>query len=196
MPAHRIKVAPDRIAEGKQLYELTQTPVDDIAALLGLSPRTLERRIAEWGWTPRSAPRHVTDRASVAAAPVNKAAADTDAGNPHLPEARIALAARIHKTVERGLDAVERVLGKVDPADPSEAERSARTLAAVARTLHEIAAFTKPDEMTPPDEADDDPVPQDIDEFRRELTRRIRGFIERRRAGAGGVSAAPEESLE
>jgi hypothetical protein len=177
----KIEIAPERIAEGKQLYELTETPVPDIAAMMGISPRTLTRRVVEWGWTPRRAPRHVTDRALVAAAPavavVNAAPGAAD--DSLAPEARTAAnAARIQKIVKRGLDAVERVLDKVGPADEGGAERSARTLAAVARTLQEMAAITTPDEGAPPDEADDDPVPRDIDEFRNELARRIHALID------------------
>ncbi len=109
---------------------------------------------------------------------------------------RAALAVRIRNVVEREIAAVERVLDAVGAADGGEAERSARTLASVSRTLREIAALNQPDEVTPPDEADDDPIPRDIDEFRRELARRIRGFIDVRRNRAAGISDEPEASLE
>ena len=196
----KIQIAPERIADGKRLYELTLTPVPDIAAMMGISRKTLERRVREWGWTPRSAPRFATDRALAVMASTDavvNAGPPAAACNPVSPEARSALAARIHGIVEQGLDAVERVLTKVGPADEGGAERSARTLAAVTRTLHEMAAFTKPDEVTPPYDADDDdPVPRDIEEFRRELARRIRGFIEARRNGASRLRDEPEASLE
>jgi hypothetical protein len=164
--------------------------VPDIAAMMGISRRTLARRIDEWGWIPRSAPRHKTDRALVAAAPAAqtlRVPPQITAGTPVSPEMRLALAARIHSSVERGLDAVDRVLDKVGPADEGGAERGARTLAAIARTLREIAAFTQPDEMTPPDEADDDSIPLDMDELRRELTRRINAFVDARRNGESGT---------
>jgi predicted lipoprotein len=114
------------------------------------------------------------------------------------PVTRSALAARIHGIVAQGLDAVERVLSKVGPADESGAERSARTLAAVARTLQEMAALTKPEaEVMPPDDADDDdPIPRDINEFRRELARRIRNFIEIRRNGAGRILDQRESEVD
>jgi hypothetical protein len=194
----KIAIAPERIAEGKQLYELTETPVPGIAALMGVSPRTLTRRVAEWRWTPRSAPRLTTDRALVAVAPAVAAvkAAPGAADDALSPAARTAAnAARIQKIVTLGLDAVERVLDQVGPSDQGGAERSARTLAAVARTLQEMAAITQPVEVTPPDETDDDPVPRDIDEFRRELTRRIRNFIDARRNGAGRLRNEREGEL-
>ena len=187
MTTPNIQIAPERIAEGKQLYELTLTPVPDIAAMMGVSRRTLERRIREWGWAARSAPRHVTDRALVATAPAVIAMRTGPAapvGDAMSAEARAALAARILGIVHRGLDAVDRVLDKVGPADEGGTERCARTLAAVARTLQDMAAFAKPEaEATPPDESDDDTIPRDIDEFRNELARRIHALIDARQDG-------------
>ena len=102
------------------------------------------------------------------------------------PAARIELAACIQDSVERGLDAVDRVLDSVGPADEGGAERSARTLAAIARTLHEMAAIAKPEsEATPPDETDDDAIPRDIDEFREALALRIEAFVEAERESEG-----------
>ena len=181
-----IDIAPERIAEAKRLYELTSTPVPDIAAMMGVSRRTFDRRVIAWRWAKRGAPRHVTDRALVAAAPPI----------PPSPELQGTLAEKIHMTVERGLAAVNRILDKVGPADEAGAERSARTLAALTRALLEIKAITQPTDATPTNEADDDPVPRDIDEFRLELARRIRHFIEARRIGADRLSAEPEGSLE
>jgi hypothetical protein len=91
---------------------------------------------------------------------------------------------------------IERAVGVLGPSNEAEAERTVRTLAGISRTLREIAALNRPDEVAPPDEADDDPVPRDLDEFRNELARRIRGFVEARRNGAGRISDEPEGSLE
>jgi hypothetical protein len=128
MATAKIQIAPECIADGKRLYELTLTPVPDIAAMMGISRKTLERRVHEWGWTLRSAPRVATERVLVAIAPtgaVVNAGPPAAVRNPVSPEARSALAARIHGIVEQGLDAVERVLNKVGPADEGGAERSA-----------------------------------------------------------------------
>ena len=95
---------------------------------------------------------------------------------------RLAIAARIQGVVEREMDAVERVLDKLGPADGVEAEHCARTLASLARTMHEIAALARPDDVTPPDEADDDAIPRDIDALRNELARRIHAIIDARQA--------------
>jgi hypothetical protein len=200
MAARRIEIAAERIAQGKQLYELTATPVPAIAALIGVSHRTLGRRVREWGWVPRSAPRIEADRALVAAPPSPPAQSDTApcvaAATAGETETKAVLesdlrnenAVRIQQLVASSLAAVGRVLGKVGPADEGGAERSARTLAAVARTLQEMSAITQPDDETPKDDADDDnqPAPRDIDEFRRELARRLRGIIESRRQRISG----------
>ena len=57
MATPKIEIAPERIADGKRLYETTLTPVPDIAAMMGVSRRTLERRIVEWGCRARAFPQ-------------------------------------------------------------------------------------------------------------------------------------------
>jgi hypothetical protein len=121
-----------------------------------------------------------------------EAAANSD---PVSPQQRAAIAQRIMGAIERELNAIERVLDRVTPADQSEAEHGARTLASISRALREIAALNQTDESAPHDDAEYDPVPRDIDEFRRELARRIRGFIAVRRIGAAGFSGDPAGEL-
>ncbi len=197
MVGKQISIAPERIVEGKQLYELTGTPVSDIAALMGVSRRTLERRLHQWGWVPRRAPRTETDRALVAAPPAPVAAsASADPASAITPgEAaamRSANAVRIQQLVANSLNAVDRVLAKVGPVDEGGAERSARTLAAVTRALQEMAAMTQPDDEAPPDAVDDeDAIPRDIDEIREALARRIHALID---AESGANSADRGES--
>jgi len=112
------------------------------------------------------------------------------------PGERIALAARIQSVVEREMDAVERVLETFDaPSNKTEAERSARTLASLARTLREITALIQPDQMTPPDDADDDSIPRDIDELRRELARRLKGLVDAERAREGERPGRPAADM-
>ncbi|MGE0045700.1 MAG: hypothetical protein AB7T08_08070, partial [Hyphomonadaceae bacterium] len=89
--------------------------------------------------------------------------------------ARLSLAERVQRTVERELDAVERVLACLRPANESEVERTARTLASLARTLRDIVAFDDPPAVEPDD--DDDAGPRDMDEFRRDLARQIDEII-------------------
>lgn len=91
-----------------------------------------------------------------------------------------ALAVRVQRVVERELDAIDQILGAIGAADAAEAERSARTLASLARALKEVMRLAAPDEAADAD--DDDPVPRDLDEFRRELARRIEALA------AGGAA--------
>jgi hypothetical protein len=115
-----------------------------------------------------------------------------------LAATRLALAARLQDAVESELDAVHRVLSMVKPADQAEAELGSRTVVNIAHALSEVAFLAAPaeDETTRNADDDADPVPRDIDEFRRELTRRIRGFIEARRNGAVELPFLPEGHLD
>jgi hypothetical protein len=188
MGAHKIQVAPELVTEGKRLYEQTLTPLSDIAAVLGITRTLLSTRISEWGWKPRRAHSRGVDIFHAmrgAAAALATAQAPTASATDLVPvtdQQRMALAVSIQSLVESELAAADRILKAVNAASPDEAERSARTLASISRTVREIAALNQPMEVAPADEAHDDPVPRDIDEFRYELARRIRGFIEARRS--------------
>jgi hypothetical protein len=198
MVAHKKVIAPAQIAEAKRLYEQTLTPMLDIAAMLGIARSTLNNRVREWKWVRRSGAGGAVDIARVvrgnavavltANADLAPAAVPADFVRlaPVSAERRAALAARIQAVAEREMDVIERVVQVLGPADEAGAERVTRTLARVSRTLREVAALNQPDEVTPPDDADADPLPRDIDEFRNELARRIRGIIAARKAAAAG----------
>jgi hypothetical protein len=198
MATPKIEIAPELVAEGKRLYEETLTPVHDIAAMMGVSRRTLENRIREWNWRRRRHSSGAVDlfhavRGAAAAAATAETLADGGRLKPGSPEQRAALALRIHNVVERQMAAVEDISKLIKANDLGEAERCSRTLASVARILREIVAIYQPEEqVTAPDESDDDAVPRDIDEFRRELARRIHALIEAERGGGspGAESAA------
>jgi hypothetical protein len=202
MATPKIQIAPELIAKGKRLYETTMTTIADIAGFMGIKRRTLENRIVEWNWKRRRQPSgaleifHAVRGAAIAVATAEPPVANGPKPEPVSEQQRLAIAQRIMSVVEREMDAAERIVNVIKPNDQIEAEHGARTLASVSRTLREIKALTEPDQVTPPDETDDDPVPRDIDEFRYELARRIRGFIEARRASAGRVSDESKASLE
>ena len=99
------------------------------------------------------------------------------------------LAARVQRVVERELNAVERILDNLGPTEAGEAERAARTLASLARTLREVALSNDGQGAPQADEPDDDPIPRDIDEFRRELACRIDAFI-----ASQADSAVPDDA--
>ena len=110
----------------------------------------------------------------------------TPASAPTREEAHAALAVRIQRVAEREMDAVERVLDVLGPSDQAEADRCARALAGISRTLREITALNTPEDVTRADDTDDDPVPVDLDALRCELARRIKGLIEAERAAVDG----------
>lgn len=198
------EIAPETLAEARRLYEQTLAPVGDIADMIGLSRSALYERVREGGWRARRAgptfnvARAVSDgmrapRAATAARAHDEAAAET--AEPVTPQERMAIARRIMNTVEREMDAIERILVTITPADQLEAEHGARTLASLSRTLREIAALNKPDDETPQDDADaDDEFPQDIDEFREELARRINELVDarRQRGSAGDIGGGAD----
>ena len=195
--AAKKEIAPELLAEAKRLYEQTLAPVDDIAAMLGLSRTPFYRRVREGGWRGRRARigtfEFVRALSGTAAAmlvptpaPAEQPRAEVAApAVPLLPEQRLAMALRVQHVIECEMDAMKRILAVIKPSNQLEAEQGARTLAGVSRALRELKALTEPDEVTPPDDADDDPVPLDIDEFRNELARRINAFVDAERNGEG-----------
>jgi hypothetical protein len=205
MSPRKIEIDPELVAEGKRVYEMTATPLRDLAGMMGISRRTLENRIREWNWKRRrvaSRPIELLHAVRGAAIATLTDDAPGRAANamPVSSERRHALAERIQGVVEREIAAVERVLAVVGPSDQVEAEGSARTLASIARTLREISALNLPDpsasdEAKAANDIDDDAIPQDMDEFRRELARRIHAIVDaQRREESGGDNAADAES--
>ena len=199
-------IAPEVVAEARRLYEETLAPVEDIRAMMGLASASFYRRVHNLGWRRRHGhagksefPRSLTGAAVAkllapsADLPRAQLAANDE---PPTPQQRNALAHHIMVTTRDALDAVQRVIVNVAPGDQAANDHCARTLASVSRSLRDIAALNKLAEVKAPDEAEDDPVPRDMDEFRYELARRIRGFIENERRSAGEIPAQPEAEVE
>jgi hypothetical protein len=96
---------------------------------------------------------------------------------------RAALVGRLWRAAEQQIDEIELRMRAAGLAS-ADREGNARTFATLVKTLRELAAFDeaqrarKPTSQTMDD--DDDPIPRDIEEFRRELARRIESFIEDR----------------
>lgn len=189
---------PEDLAKARHLYEKTLAPVDDIAAMLGLSKTPFYRRVKELGWERRRASHGTFEfaRAMTGTMLEPEQATNTDAPADPLPpaashtavseEARHALALRIQRVAERELDAIERILDMLGPSSQPEADRCARTLAGLSRTLREITALNMPEKAIPADDPDDDTIPIDLDELRCELARRIDEVIEARYRAAPG----------
>ena len=96
------------------------------------------------------------------------------------PATGMALIERVTQAVERELSQIEIIVGgnRVKPAQRTEAERRARTLASLARTLSEVRKL-RADETKPKRDNDDD-LPRDLDEFRRTLSRRLEQMVRAR----------------
>lgn len=187
MSAKRKDIAPELIEEARLLYETTDTPTDVIAAKLDIARGTLNERIRKWGWTRRGYAKadEVELPAAIARVP--------DA--PQLPEeTALPFATRIRRVIDAQLSVAERMLKVLEPTTSAQAERTARVLATVSRTILEIKAAAE--EQMSANDADNDPVSVDMDEFRETLARRIRFFADARRRGAGlggdEVRAEPE----
>jgi hypothetical protein len=114
--------------------------------------------------------------------------------------AHVARIERMEQLVEREMEIEETAraaLGSL-PRSRGDAQRSARTLSTLTQVLHALVRLRSG--LSPEAETNDnDDMPRDIDEFRRELARRIIAFVESRRgdrpaqAGgdAGNVDAVP-----
>ena len=195
MGAKRIEVDPEQQKHARYLYECTDTLVDDIAELLGISRGTLFVRIKEWGWVPRLqvAPRiprrtRLTLAQSESAPPApTPGGGESGQAAAAVPDAPFTVE-QLARTGERELEAIEKILAGLPPGEerPAQAERVARTLASLTRTLNEIRRMRHPAPALM-EEADftasaaasenDDDLPREIDEFRRELARRIDAFV-------------------
>jgi hypothetical protein len=87
------------------------------------------------------------------------------------------LVGRVSRSIERELTRIDLILdgNGAEEGRHAEAERRARTLASLARTLREVTNLRNERGKQKP--ADDDEIPRDIDQLRRELARRLEGLI-------------------
>jgi hypothetical protein len=101
---------------------------------------------------------------------------------------RVALVARLWRTAEAQVRDIEERLMR-NAQQPDDREKDARTLAVLVKTLRELSALD--DAESRGETEDDDDMPRDLDEFRRELARRMDAFVtERARAGVSGEGEA------
>ena len=183
--ASRMEIAPELIAAGKQAFEETETPQREIAEMMGIAPETLRARAREWGWQRFTRQRRALSMLKSVRAPARN-------GATLATEQREALALRIQQVVEREMSAVEQLLAREGAGEAGAHADNARALAGIARALREVALLNKPDDATPRHEAEDDPIPRDIDAFREELARRIHAFVDAREDGQDGGGGLPD----
>jgi len=177
MTVPRRVISPEAVAVARRLYEETNVPMADIAAMLGIGVTTLTGRAKLWEWTPRS--RRMPLRPPP---PPPAAAVDGEAPPAPAPLSRRALIVRLVGRIEAEITGVEQLLaqaGGPGGASVADAERAARTLAVLVRALRELAALEKNE----PDGAEDDAAARDADAFRRELGATLERVLAGREAG-------------
>jgi hypothetical protein len=171
-----IAVPAEKLAKVRKLYEGTSLPVKDLAAICGLATSTFKRRVKVWGWVPRDQRLKELDAAA-------KANVDLDAlreiASPAIAVVQNeTLIDRVRSAVEREIIAIEAVLTRVEGARlrSADAERAARTLATLVKTLREVAALQR-DEQPETESGDGQEKPndefRDLEEFRAELAERL-----------------------
>ncbi len=173
MPSKQI--TPEQLARARHSYEQTSVPVRVIADGLGVSEATVLRWARKWGWALRSerVPKVPPPAGpAVPRQPAEPAPVDAGAAPSAVPLSRIAVTLRVQEAVERELAAIDAIVAglKGEPRQSGDAERTARTLASLTRTLREVmrldAAKSKP-------EPADNAVPRSVDELRRTLTEKL-----------------------
>jgi hypothetical protein len=167
-----ILVDPEVLQQARQLYEETSVPIDAIAGMMGMKSRTFQTLREKHGWKLRQ-PRRPAETGGAAAAEPEEAGPPVESPVvAALPGAdRAATISRIRDTVEREIAAVELSLRRLDRLTPrvGDGEKAARTLASLVKTLNELKRLDAAQATDAPAAEDG----TDIDEFRRDLARRL-----------------------
>lgn len=161
-----------RPAAAKRAADTEKTPDTKTTATKNVSTKT---KVNE---SVRTKPeRHVVKRKRSA----------VDRLNDPPPAPLPALLKRVSGAIERELTQIEIIIcgSHVPPRHRTEAERRARTLASLARTLREVMLLRDREEKN---REDDDAVPRDLDELRRKLAQRLDELV------AGAKAAHPGEA--
>jgi vacuolar-type H+-ATPase subunit I/STV1 len=183
-----IEHAPEALAQAKHWYEDTGMPVEDIAKFLDIGVTTFYTRLRTiWKWKKRNRRLADLDAAAIANVPLERVREIAEPAKKTLE--KLSLIDRVRSAVETEIAKIEDVLRRVEGVHlrSSDAERAARTLATLVRTLKELTALEKPDgkrerkQDGPSDEASDEASDEfsDLEDFRRSLAERL----DRLRAG-------------
>jgi hypothetical protein len=163
--------SPDEIAHARRMYA-QGAPVEQICRQCAMSQTTL------YYWLDGGPP---SGELHLPPLPRRQHGA-TRISRRRLGGDRLALVGRLWRTAEAQVREIEERL-KRNEQQPDERERDARTLAVLVKTLRELTAL---DEIknAPQADPDDDDGPRDIDEFRRELARRMDALVASRSGAA------------
>ena len=166
MPVPPRIFTPEALADAHYRYVETDEPNVSIARRLGISERTFGRNVVKWGWERRrqSARREMARTARDPVVPQLPALTAEDE----------AAAADIEVTVQHTIAAIRMIVARLPKSrNVSAAERSARALATLTRTLQEVIRL-RPKQT--PSEPANDRGPDDDNEFARLLLRRLDEF--------------------
>jgi hypothetical protein len=99
-------------------------------------------------------------------------------------ESSVPIGERLQGAVARVLPAIETTLARLadGPVRPRELERAARALGSLTRTLRELTGLLSQHQSQAASTEAYDDMPEDLDEFRNELARRIEAFVASREA--------------
>ncbi len=205
VPAHRT-YTPELLANVRHRYEETPEPVATMAADMGIHPYSMHRLAKRKGWVrcnelpPRDlspAMCLLAEANAVEAAAIPSPPRAALAGGGETAPADPSAIERLEQAVLKELSTVESMRAQLgcEPLRPLDAERAARTLSSLTQTLQRLQRLRAGRAPDSGSNDDDDDMPRDIDEFRRELARRIRAFV-RSRTGGGvcGGSQPPDGS--
>jgi transposase-like protein len=171
---HLIEHTPEALARARHLYEDTGMPVSDIARTLEISQTTFYNRLKQWGWKKRNQRLDALDAAAVAAVPQLQEVREEAAPARKILET-VAMIDRVRSAVTTEIEKIEDVLRRVEGVHlrSTDAERAARTLAMLVRTLKELTALEAPGGKPEEGQSEASDEVHDLEEFRRDLTERL-----------------------
>jgi hypothetical protein len=194
--------SPEFLAYARQRFEQTEDSLFDIGLDLGISSESVRILGKRENWKRYVRPPHGLPPAVKPVVPsetpdpqAQEPSIAQDDGAAVLPRAEgegdipplADTVARLHRAVLDELAAIDALPAHARNAGGS--ARSARTLASLTETLQKLQRMQPTPANAGPDDAD---LPADIDEFRKELARRIDVFVlERTDPGDGGGAVVP-----
>jgi len=164
------------LANGRHRFEQTDEPVPAIAADFRIHPGSLRRLAQRLGWVrfgmaPKQLP--VTARLLEQAGELAVTHADAPASLD------VETIARIERQVLQEIADIEAARAQLrgQPRPMREAESTARALTTLTDTLQKLQRLRLPLAAAGQERSVADDLPENIDEFRNELARRIRAFV-------------------
>jgi len=170
-----IEHTPEALARAKHLYEDTGMLVADIARTLQISQTTFYNRLrTAWHWKKRNQRLDALDAAATAAAPELAEVRETAEPAKKILET-VSMIDRVRSAVTAEIKKIEDVLNRVEGVHlrSTDAERAARTLATLVRTLKELTALENPQSKREETESEARDEFRDLEEFRSSLAERL-----------------------